>query len=119
MSLGFKRVLIAPQDQSRHFLSFFKVVLCCLSRFFVVSLVPTTKMKLNACIFNVKEIYKHPDLFQVKLIQQHLAQHGIEAVIMDEYVGALYHGIGTMGPRLMVLDEDFDAALPLISDVQD
>lgn len=66
----------------------------------------------------MKEIFTDPDLFKVKLIQQYLAQEGIDAVLMDEHIGGLYHGIGTMAPRLMVLDEDFDLALKVLGELE-
>ncbi|MEM7679922.1 MAG: DUF2007 domain-containing protein [Pseudomonadota bacterium] len=66
----------------------------------------------------MKEIFKDPDIFKVKLVQQQLRQNGVEAVVMDEHTGALYHGIGTMMPRLMVIDEDFDAAVAFIKELE-
>ncbi len=62
----------------------------------------------------LKEILRTGNVFQLKVIQQFLADHDIQAVIMDEHTGALMGGIGNILPRLMVLEEDLECAVGLV-----
>ena len=62
----------------------------------------------------MKEILRTENVFELKVIQQFLADHDIQAVIMDEHTGSLMSGIGNIMPRLMVLDEDWERAKELI-----
>lgn len=64
----------------------------------------------------MKEILRDQNVFALKIIQQLLQGHEIQAVIMDEHSGTLMSGIGNILPRLMVLDEDFDRAVSLIQE---
>lgn len=66
----------------------------------------------------MKEIARTPDAFKLSIMKQLLESHGIYAVIMDEHVGSLYHGIATMTPRLMVPDDDFEEALEIIKEAE-
>ncbi|NCT40363.1 MAG: DUF2007 domain-containing protein [Alphaproteobacteria bacterium] len=67
----------------------------------------------------MKEILRSDNVFELKLIQQFLSDYDIHAVIMDEHSGTLMSGIGNILPRMMVLDDDFDAALALIEEHKD
>jgi len=67
----------------------------------------------------LKEILRSDNVFELKLIQQFLSDYDIHAVIMDEHSGTLMSGIGNILPRMMVLDDDFDAALALIEEHKD
>ena len=67
----------------------------------------------------MKEITRDNDLFKLSLMKQLLESRGIHAVIMDEHVGGLYHGVGNMYPRLMVSDDDVDEALAIIKEVEE
>lgn len=62
----------------------------------------------------MKEILRTGNVFQLKVIQQFLADHEIQAVIMDEHSGTLMGGIGNILPRLMVLEDDSERAVKLI-----
>ena len=62
----------------------------------------------------LKEILRSENAFGLRVLQQYLEEHDIQAVIMDEHSGALMNGIGNILPRLMVLDEDYDVALELV-----
>jgi len=62
----------------------------------------------------LQEILRSENVFELKVIQQFLVDHEIQAVILDEHTGALMSGIGNVFPRLMVLDEDVDLARELI-----
>ncbi len=62
----------------------------------------------------MKEILRHENMFRLKVVQQFLADHDIDAIILDEHSGTLMSGIGNVLPRLMVLDDDFGRAVELI-----
>lgn len=62
----------------------------------------------------MKEILRHENMFRLRVVRQFLADHDIEAVILDEHSGTLMSGIGNILPRLMVLDEDYGRAVELI-----
>lgn len=62
----------------------------------------------------MKEITRSHDSFKLSLMKQLLESKGIYAVIMDEHVGGLYHGIGNMYPRLMVSDDDLEEAVEIL-----
>ena len=66
---------------------------------------------LGGCL---KEILRTGNVFQLKVIQQFLADREIQAVIMDEHSGTLMGGVGNILPRLMVLEEDLEHAVGLI-----
>lgn len=63
----------------------------------------------------MKEVARDPDIFKLRLMKHRLEEHDIHAIIMDEHVGGLYHGIGNIMPRLMVLDEDAERALEILA----
>lgn len=62
----------------------------------------------------MKEIERGPDIFKLSLMKQLLESKGIYAVITDEHVGGLYHGLANMYPRLMVSDDDVEEAAEII-----
>jgi len=62
----------------------------------------------------LKEILRTENAFELKVLQQFLADHDIQAIIMDEHTGSLMSGIGNIMPRLMVLDEDLEKSRALI-----
>ena len=62
----------------------------------------------------MKEILRTENAFELKVLQQFLADHDIQAIIMDEHTGSLMSGIGNIMPRLMVLDEDLEKSRALI-----
>ena len=66
----------------------------------------------------MKEITRSHDSFKLNLMKQLLGRAGIYAVIMDEHVGGLYHGIGNMYPRLMVSDDDLEEAVEILKQVE-
>lgn len=66
----------------------------------------------------MKEVTRFHDSFKLNLMKQLLEDSGIYAVIMDGHVGALYHGMANMYPRLMVSDDDFDEAVEIIRDIE-
>ncbi len=67
----------------------------------------------------MKEITRDNDLFKLRLMKQLLESRGIYAVIMDEHIGGLYHGVGNMYARLMVSDGDIDEAVAIIKETEE
>ena len=62
----------------------------------------------------MKEVLRSGNVMAIQLLRQILADEGIETLVLDEHTGALFGGIGGIGPRLMVADDDdFDRALAL------
>lgn len=64
----------------------------------------------------MREILRTENVFELKILQQFLEGHDIQAVILDEHTGTLMSGIGNILPRLMVLEEDFEQAKELITE---
>ena len=64
------------------------------------------------------EFMRSEDLFKMRLLQQRLEAEGIPCVILDEHTGSLMSGIGNILPRLMILDEDVDAAKAIVAQVE-
>lgn len=64
----------------------------------------------------MKEITRSHDAFRLNLMKGLLESQGVHAVLMDEHVGGLYHGIGNMYVRLMVLEEDAARAVQILQD---
>lgn len=64
------------------------------------------------------EIARSYHVFELTLIQQKLEEAAIGSVILDEHSGGVMVGIGDVSPRLMVLDEDVEAAREIMAAVQ-
>lgn len=64
------------------------------------------------------EFMRSEDLFKMRLLQQRLEAEGIPCVILDEHTGSLMSGIGNILPRLMILNEDVDAAKAIVAQVE-
>ncbi len=64
----------------------------------------------------MKEIYRSENVFQLRLMQKFLQDHGFEAVILDEHSGTLMSGIGNILPRLMVLEDDAEEVERFLQD---
>ena len=65
------------------------------------------------------ELTRSHDHFKLKVLQQRLEAEGIPCAMMDEHTGTLMSGIGNIYPRLMVLDEDLEAARVFLSAFED
>ena len=63
------------------------------------------------------ELTRSHHVFELNLIKQKLEAADIESVILDEHTGGLMSGLGNIYPRLMVLDEDLEAAQAILQDL--
>ena len=63
------------------------------------------------------ELTRSHHVFELNLIKQKLEAVDIESVILDEHTGGLMSGLGNIYPRLMVLDEDLEAAQAILQDL--
>lgn len=73
---------------------------------------------LYGLYFNkMKELMRSSDLVQISFLQSSLMENGIDTVILDEHTSAFY--VGALIPRrVMVLNEDYDAALRIYNDLK-
>jgi hypothetical protein len=62
----------------------------------------------------MKEVLRTNDVVFLSWVDALLADAGIDAVILDTHTSILEGSIGALPRRLMVLDEDLDAARRLI-----
>lgn len=63
----------------------------------------------------MKEVYRSPDPVSLSFIRHRLAEEGIETLVLDAHAGDLFHGLAGIGPRLMVLDGDYEDAVRIIA----
>jgi hypothetical protein len=64
----------------------------------------------------VRELLRSSDLVFVSFVDAILAAEGIEAVILDQHIGAAHVNIAAFPRRIMVDDEDETRARQLIAD---
>ncbi|MDW3206976.1 MAG: DUF2007 domain-containing protein [Alphaproteobacteria bacterium] len=62
----------------------------------------------------MKELLRTNDPVRLSFIGSVLRDSGIESVVFDEHTSVLEGSIGILPRRLMVLDEDYDAARRLL-----
>ena len=62
------------------------------------------------------ELGRFPTRIDADFARLRLESEGIGAVLMDTEANNFFGGGGLIGVRLMVLDEDYDAALALLRD---
>lgn len=63
------------------------------------------------------EILKTNDLVLLSYVQHCLAEAGIEALVFDGYISAVEGSIGAFPRRVMVADQDLDAARKALGNV--
>lgn len=55
--------------------------------------------------------------FEAQLLKSRLEDAGIPSIVADENISMLYAGaVGAFAPRVLVREEDFEAALQLIEE---
>ncbi|WP_421877204.1 DUF2007 domain-containing protein [Pacificispira sp.] len=64
----------------------------------------------------MKELLRTNDPVRLSFIASVLRDSSIESVVFDEHTSLLEGSIGALPRRLMVLDEDYDAAKRLLRD---
>lgn len=64
----------------------------------------------------MKEIYRSPNPVDLSVIQSLLSSEGIEYIVFDQNASYIYGPFESLSPRLMVADDDVDAALAIIKD---
>lgn len=64
----------------------------------------------------MKELLRSTDPVRLSYLSALLGDADIEPVILDGFVSAVEGSIGAFPRRLMVLDEDFDAAVALLNE---
>ena len=69
-------------------------------------------------ILGMIELTRSQHVFELNLLKQKLEAADIPCVILDEHTGGLMQGIGNIYPRLMVLDEDLEAARNVMADLK-
>ncbi|MDJ0686231.1 MAG: DUF2007 domain-containing protein [Alphaproteobacteria bacterium] len=62
----------------------------------------------------MKEVIRSTDPVRLSYVTALLSDAGIETVQLDAFISAVEGSIGIFPRRLMVLDEDFDAAVALL-----
>jgi hypothetical protein len=65
---------------------------------------------------SVRELLRSSDLVFVSFVEAILAAEGIEAVVLDQHMGAAHTNIAAFPRRIMVDEDDEAAARKLISD---
>ena len=65
------------------------------------------------------ELTRSQHVFELNLIKQRLEAVEIQSVIMDEHTGGLMSGLGNVSPRLMVLEENLEAAQAILQQAQE
>ena len=66
----------------------------------------------------MKEILRTNDLVKISYAQALLSDAGIESVVLDAHAGTIYGG-AMIKRRVMVINEDAEAAIRLVADLQD
>ncbi|HAE00262.1 MAG TPA: DUF2007 domain-containing protein [Rhodospirillaceae bacterium] len=64
----------------------------------------------------MKELLRSNDMVQLSFIEVLLRDSGIECVVFDSHTSILEGSLGVLPRRVMVLDEDLDAARRLLRD---
>lgn len=64
----------------------------------------------------MKELLRTNDPVRLSFIGSVLRDSGIDSVVFDEHTSIVEGSIGILPRRLMVLDEDYDAARRLLRD---
>ena len=64
----------------------------------------------------MKELLRSNDPVKLSWCQAMLADAGIEAMVMDQHMSVLEGSIGALQRRLMVLEEDHDAARRILAE---
>jgi len=66
----------------------------------------------------MREVFRSNDLVKLSYAQALLADRNIEAVVLDDHAAGVYGG-ALMSRRIMVPDEDTQAALRVIDELRD
>ncbi len=64
----------------------------------------------------MKELLRSNDMVQLSFIEVLLRDSGIECVVFDGHTSILEGSLGVLPRRVMVLDEDWDAARRVLRD---
>jgi len=64
----------------------------------------------------MKELLRSNDMAQLSFIEVLLRDSGIECVVFDGHTSILEGSLGVLPRRVMVLDEDWDAARRVLRD---
>ena len=64
----------------------------------------------------MKELLRSNDMVQLSFIEVLLRDSGIECVVFDGHTSILEGSLGVLPRRVMVLDEDLEAARQLLRD---
>ena len=64
----------------------------------------------------MKELLRSNDMAQLSFIEVMLRDSGIECVVFDGHTSILEGSLGVLPRRVMVLDEDWDAARRVLRD---
>lgn len=64
----------------------------------------------------MKEICRMHDPVRLSWMQALLKDAGIECAVLDSHTGSLFGGVGFLGPRLVVDEDDYDAAMRILRD---
>ena len=67
----------------------------------------------------MKEVIRSTDPVRLSYVTALLKDAEIEAVVLDSFVSAVEGSIGVFPRRLMVLDEDCDAAVTLLRSAEE
>jgi hypothetical protein len=63
----------------------------------------------------MKELGRTNDPVKISDNRNLLSEEGIEVFIMDEHSGMMLHGMYGVMPRVLVIDDDFEAAIGILS----
>ena len=62
----------------------------------------------------MKELLRTNNPVEISYVRHSLAQHNIESVELDHHTSLLEGSIGAIQRRIMVMDDDFDAATQIL-----
>ncbi|MGM0421632.1 MAG: DUF2007 domain-containing protein [Pseudomonadota bacterium] len=63
----------------------------------------------------MKEVFRTNNPVEISYVLHCLAEAGIEGIELDRHTSVVEGSIGAIQRRIMVIDEDFDAAVQLIN----
>jgi len=66
----------------------------------------------------MKELLRTNDVVKLSWLQAYLANARIESFVLDQYTSILEGSAGAIPRRLMVGDDDYEAALVLLDDLE-